>query len=360
MIEIFLVIIFIPILSFLFNPYKRELNRKEIFIFFLLLFGISGLRHVEIANDSIAYASSFMDAKYLNSFWELEGRFEFGFQYLVKFIKFFISDEIYIYFIITSFLIQFSLARFIYKNSKIIWLSIFFLITLRFYFFSVSAIRQGLALVACLLAYEFLKKEKMKYFYLTVMLAFSFHYSSLAFLILPLFTKIKPSGKKIIIFGIISLILFSVMGSFMTVFTSLSDYGKDYFEQGLANDFTARLGAIFISLLSLAMLIFIYRSNYFKKNQNNKLFRVQFWSVYLALIINFMAIKFSILIRFYYYFGIFSIVLLPNVISFIDNKMIRNIIIKFWFLISLIFIMIILYNKPEWYNFYPYKFFWEK
>ena len=124
MIEIFLVIIFIPILSFLFNPYKRELNRKEIFIFFLLLFGISGLRHVEIANDSIAYASSFMDAKYLNSFWELEGRFEFGFQYLVKFIKFFISDEIYIYFIITSFLIQFSLARFIYKNSKIIWLSI--------------------------------------------------------------------------------------------------------------------------------------------------------------------------------------------------------------------------------------------
>lgn len=360
MIEIFLFLIFIPIVSFLINPYKKAFNRNEIVIFFLMLLGISGLRHIDIANDSIAYATSFRDAEYLNSFWELEGRFEFGFQYLVKFIKFFISDEIFIYFIITSFLIQFSLARFIYKNSKIIWLSVFFLITLRFYFFSVSAIRQGLALAVCLIAYEFFKKEKMKYFYLTVMIAFSLHYSALVFSILPLFTKIKPSGKKMLMFGIIAIILFSVMGSFMFFFTSISDYGKDYFDQGLANDVSSRLGAIFISLLSLTMLIFIRKSNYFKQNQHNRLFRVQFWCVYLSLIVNVMAIKFGILMRFYYYFGIFVIVLLPNVISFINNKQIRSIVLKFWFLISLTFIMIILYNRPEWYSFYPYKFFWEK
>ncbi|TYP97349.1 EpsG-like putative glucosyltransferase [Tenacibaculum adriaticum] len=360
MLQIFLSIISIPFFSFLLNTKSKVFNKVEMLFFFLVLFLIAGLRHVDIANDSLAYATSFIDIEYFNSFWDFEGRFEFGFQYLTKFIKFYISDEVYVYFIITSFIIQFFLIDFIFKNSRILWFSVFLLITLRFYFFSVSAIRQGMALGVCMYSYEYLKRGKLNKFFISVLLAFSFHYSALVFLILPVLSKIKPSVKKILFFGGISMIVFSTLGYFIEIFSSVLDYGKDYIDQGLANNFYQRLGAIFIMLLSFIILIFVYKSDYFKKNKNDKVFRIQFWSIYLAFLINVLAIKFSILIRFYYYFGIFSIILLPNVINFMQNKRSKNIALKFWFLISLVFIMIILYNKPEWYNFYPYKFFWEK
>ncbi len=361
MVQILLALLLIPVFSFFikFNNEDKDANLRLSIFFFCLFFLISGLRHVEIANDSFAYASSFKDLVIINSFWSLEGRFEEGFQYLSKFIKIFISDDITIYFILTSLIIQGFFARFIYKNSKIIWLSFFLFVTFRFYFFSVSAMRQGIALVICLYAYEFLKKEKYKYYIFFTLIAISFHYSAFIFLLFPILGKIKPSLRNILLTGVIVIIIFSLLGFIIDLFESISTYGKDYIDQGLSNEYSNRLGAVFIALFSFLMFLFVYKSKYLKTNKDNRIIRYELWGVYVSFLIGILAIQFGILIRFYYYFGVFSIIMIPNVISYYKGREKIKLAILFWSIISLAFIMIILYNKPEWYNFYPYKFFWE-
>lgn len=364
MIQIFSAIVFIPLSSLLFynNISQKNFNkvnfRYAIFVFFML-FIISGLRHVDIGNDSIAYSESFNDLYISNSFWDLDGRFEPGYQYLSKFIKIYVSAETPALFIITSFLIQFFCVWFMYHNSKKLWLSIFLFITLRYFFFSVSAVRQGLALGLCLFAYEYLKRNKIKHFFIYVFLASSFHFSALIFLVFPLFKNLKFTIKKALVIGLIASLVFAVLSQVLTYVVPTISYGGDYLEQGVTDDFTSRLGAILIALFTLVGILFALYFKYHKSESEVGMRRYELWGVFFSFIIGVLAIKFGILMRFTYYFAMFSVILIPNVIASIRDITIKKIVIPFWVIITLVYIMTILYMRPEWYNFYPYKFFWQ-
>jgi multisubunit Na+/H+ antiporter MnhG subunit len=366
MTEIILAILFILFSAFFFyskndKSHFKQKNLGYALLIFLLLFLFAGFRSVLIGNDSISYSIDFKYLDIISPFWSAEGRFEPGYQYFSKFIKIYVSDDTLWLFLISSFLIQFFFVRFMYLNSKILWVSIFLFVTFQYYFFFVSAIRQAMAQIICLIAYDCLKKDKLKSFYTFVLLAFTFHYSALIFIILPLFKNIKFTLKKGLLIGLITAILFVLLAPFLEYAIKMVSYGNDYLEQteGVSDDFS-RIGAIFMALMSFVIVLFTLFFDYHKNTKKNISARYEFWSALLCLIIGVLAIKFGILIRFTYYFGIFSVIMIPNVIATIMNKKTKYLITTFWIVITFFNIFIILYFRPEWFNFYPYKFYWEK
>ena len=365
MIEVVFAILFVPFSALLFysnlskSSYKTR-NYNYAFFVFILLFVISGFRNIEIGNDSLAYNSEFNDLEILGSFWKIEGRLEPGYQYLCKFIKIYLSDKVNVLFIITSLFIQFFFVRFMYLNSKKLWLSVFLFISFQYYFFFVSAIRQAIAQVICLIAYEYLKKDKLKYFFGYILLAFTFHYSSLIFAILPLFRKLKFTFKKVLVSIVIASFLFVVLTPVLQYIVPSISYGTDYLDGGVSDDLSTRLASILLALMSFLIVLFAFKFNYHKNAETNVCVRFELWCSLISLFIGVLAIKFGILIRFTYYFGLFSIVMIPNIISTIQNSKMKNIMTKGWFIITFVNICVILYNRPEWFNFYPYKFYWEK
>lgn len=365
MTEIILAILFIPLSAFFFYSYatKKNLNRKNkkfaifIFIFFFIF---AAFRSIYIGNDSESYSIEYENINTFTPFWLTEGRLEPSYQYLCKFIKIYISKDVLALFIITSLFLQFFFVRFMYLNSKKLWLSIFLFVTFQYYFFFVSAIRQGIAQVFCLLAYNYLRKDKLKYFFAYVLLAFTFHYSALVFIILPLLKNIKFTLKKVFLIGLITVVVFILLNPFLQLILPSISYGTDYLDQteGISDDFS-RLGAVFMALTSFFIVLFAFIFGYHKLADKNLSVKYELWCAIFSLIIGVLAIKFGILIRFTYYFGLISVIMIPNIISTIKNIKTKNLMIGSWLVFTFINIFIILYFRPEWFNFYPYEFFWE-
>jgi hypothetical protein len=358
--DIFLGIVFILIIALcIYN--SRLTNQKKNLYFavfaFVYFFIIAGFRHIDIANDTQAYVTAFLETNIYQGFWNIEGRFEPAYQYLVKFIYLYISKEPIALLIITSLIIQYLNIRFMYTHSNILWLSVFLFITLRYFFFSVSGIRQATAVGLCFLSYSYLLKEKKIHFILITLFAAIFHYSAFIFLILIILKNVEFNRKNILIIGLITCAVVILFGQIFIRLSSVISYGKDYFSQFNNSEFSS-LGTILITLVLLMTVIFVFKTGYLKKHTNSTYARMEMWCLFMALLISFVAIKFTILGRFSYYFAIFSVVIISNSISVLKGKTKVNAIL-FWIFFSMIYIMTIFYLRPEWYNFYPYKFYWQ-
>jgi hypothetical protein len=356
MTEIFLTLILLLVFAgFIYANHNLSIQNKNILfaiIAFIFYFIFAGFRHIDILNDTRAYISHF-----INKEWMVNGRFEPAYQYLNKYIYLYISSHPLSLLIITSFIIQLLNVRFMYKHSHILWLSIFLFVTLRYYFFSVSGIRQGLAVCLCFFAYTNLIKNKNWIFIIMVLFATTFHYSAWIFFVLLVFKHIKFATRNVIIYGLVGVVLFLGFSIFSSWFFSWLEYGSDYFWQAENKDFSS-LGTILLTLVQLLVLYFAIKTQYLQKTNYSKSAQMELWCVFLGILIGIIAIKFGILGRFSYYFAVFSVILIPNIISVLKSYQ-KVISIVFWVLLSLIHIMTILYLRPEWYNFYPYKFYWQ-
>lgn len=367
MLDIFYFLIFYLLISFIWyfdyaqSTQKGKVLKNQSFaiLSFILLFIIAGFRHEDIANDSLAYKILFEEINISKSFFSFEGRLEPGYQFFSQCIKLFISSSHVAMFTVSSFIIQLFCLRFIYKHSNNIWLSIFLFLTLRYYFFTVSAIRQGIALGICLWSYEFLIRNKVKKFYLLILLAITFHYSALIFAILPFIKNIQFTRKKMFLAFLVGVGLFILLSSILAYIVPLISYGNDYLNDGPADDFTNRIGSIIIAIVSFIPLALALIFGYHLLAINSAAKRLELWCILIGFIICLLAIKWAILMRFTYYFVVFSVIILPNIISTIKSSKIKIGIILSCVLISMCYILTILYFRPEWYNFYPYKFFWQ-
>lgn len=355
-----IILVMIVYLSISFSVYnnKRIVNKNYVFtiISFLFLFIFSGFRHYEILNDSYAYKVIFDNILPFNFSDIFTGRIEPLFQLINKLVKSYISNDYVVLFVITSAVIQLLVLNFIFKNSSKVWFSVYLFFSFRFYFFSVSAIRQGMALGLTLLAYNYLKKNKKKYFIFLVLIASLIHYSALLFYSILIFKDLKFEKIKVLFMSILTLIIFYFIGPLLSVYSEYSSYGLHYLDNGIRDDISDRIGAVLIFLVTLSSLLF---SLYFKKKKL-RIFDLELWLLYFGTLITFVAIKFPILMRFTYYFSIFSIILIPNVISYLKYSSQRRYLIHFWIITTTVYILTILYLRPEWYNFYPYKFFWNE
>lgn len=135
--------------------------------------------------------------------------FELGFKLLIKLCLLF-SKDVQLMFIITSLIVNVLIIWAIIKNSKNVYLSLVVYFCGGFFFLSMNAIRQFIAMSLVLYSYKYIfEKKNIIFFVLSVLLAFFIHSSSLIMIILVAMDKRKllkpwltiPISIIILIFG---------------------------------------------------------------------------------------------------------------------------------------------------------------
>lgn len=115
------------------------------------------------------------------------------------------------YLFITYLFLHSVVLSFIYRYSKLPWMSVFFYITLQFFAYSMNLFRQSIALSFFLLAYPFLVQRKIKPFFLLILVGGLFHNS--LFFMLPLYFLLPQKNTKKTFLGYFVLFLFLYVSS---------------------------------------------------------------------------------------------------------------------------------------------------
>src|SRR5690606_16453571 len=131
---------------------------------------------------------------------------EFGHMLFRKVISIFTENPQW-YFAISATFIIFSIFVFIYKYSPNIYLSVLLFVTIGGYFTSHNITRQYIAIAICLYGFSYIiKRNPIKYF-LVVLVAISFHTSSIIMMPLYLLAKIPITRKLIFLYLVGSIAL---------------------------------------------------------------------------------------------------------------------------------------------------------
>lgn len=351
---IYFVLIFLISLIYIFS--KRYKNGDKVFLFisFLLLTFVSGLRNRCIGVDTNMYVYFFEHLNTIGFNDLMNLRYEYGFSLFSKIISL-LTDNYHIYLLIVSSIINASVLNFISKNSKNKGLSVILFILCNFYFSYMNIMRQALALSIILFSFEALKKKKKLLFAFLILLASQFHFSAIICLIFIFLNKIKLTKKHLPIILLTSIIFFIYGNLIFNYFCSLSPRLASYIGTDYSNN--NYFGALFESMIIFSQYIFgliVTKKNNYIKKENNDMFIAG--GIVVATIISVLTMKATIFNRILHYFSIITIVWTPNSIENIVNKKNKTYITVIIILAFLLYFTMIEIYRPEWYGVVPYKF----
>ena len=339
-------------LGFILKAKKSDKNKKIFLVVsFIVLTLISGLRTKEVGIDTNQYYTAYKRISNVYSVSDLlEERYEIGFSLLCFGLSRISSDPQLLIFI-SSLFINFCVLRFIYKNSEDVTYSIFLYITLNFFFSYMNIMRQAIAVAFVLLALENLKQKRYVKYFLGVGIATCFHSSAILavlYFILDRFEYKKKYNKFLIpIFVIVFVLGRNILVLLGNISPKVFEYiGSDY-------DVSNYFGTLLIALISF--LILYFGNDILKNKPEQKEHEYNFLQKMLVMnvILGVLGMRVNIFTRFAPYFSIFQIVWLPNIFAIMKKnasqyKMIFSIVfILYW--------LIIMTYRPEWYGAVPYK-----
>lgn len=296
---------------------KRNVDWFIYIIAFVLVLQ-SALRHVGVGPDTYAYYLNFEEVKYMS--WRDvfdnfrvvyvlgEGK-DAGYPLLVRCFQVLCkSYRIYLFFIAIFFFFSLSsvLRRYLYTYDDVL-VSVFVYLMLFYSFFSITGIRQTLAVGSSMLAFLSLQDKKwIKYIFLTLV-AILIHKSAAILLIFPILIQFKA---KTIALGSIALFPVSVIyrSQLIATFREIAEY--DVYETATP----IKLMMLFF-LLSIWIYYNLYKNN-FSKNELDivKLFAITFsWIPLLGWD--------SLFMREILYFSIYFVILIPVCVKKQSNRM---------------------------------------
>lgn len=347
---------------------KKGKSKFKILLSGMILFLLMGLKGASVGNDTNNYILFFNRMKEVSTLLDPNSRFEIGYQLYSKIIGLFCGYQAL--FIITALICIACVLYGIIKSSKNWQYSLFLFVGLRFYYFFLSGLRQSIAVSIIIVAYTFLKQKKTKTYILLVLLASTFHFSALIFLLAVPLSKMNFTYKNVFKILVITLIIYIF---FMPILTMLLNYMPNYYSGYLVTEAASanNLANYIEMLIPIFVLIFIWFTGCFKESNSNNVqgereniekvnnIDLQLFFLLISSALSFIATKASILDRMVQYYWIFSIITITNAIFSITDSKKRAI----WFLI--ISFIVILYNitililRPEWTQIIPYQFFWQ-
>lgn len=368
------------LISFFFYPlctiYRRRKNNisvdcavgnEQIKAYFVIVAAVMiiviGLRENHIGTDTISYYNTYRsmanrEFSYLfEQSLDEEGR-EKGFvfiQILFNKLKISFTGFNIIYAIFNIWVI----TLFIYKKSTIPWLSYFLYIAFGMFVLDLTMMRQTTAMSIVILAVLYDKNENIYDFikFAVIVYAASLIHSS-AIICIPIWFVFKiPYNKKTLIGALCIIALTYIMKSFMVNIVSQ-----------IANDISNKYenAALLMSegnagMRQYAMILVTILMGAYLKKFINEPFNLKLHYMLIIMLIVFPAVQGGgAFMRVYYYFYVFMIVYVPNMINSIDRKKDRLIYIITMGLYIVVgtsmYVSSILGNS---YNMVPYKFFWQ-
>lgn len=297
---------------------KGKLTKKMYFVIITCLLSIlSGMRGYDVGWDTRNYVFLFSRIQGFPFNNILLGDFgiEKGYVILEYIISIFTTNPT-ILFLIISFFYMISVGKFIYKNSEEPVMSYILFIALGFFTFSMTALRQTVAIGIILFSYEFIRNRKFMPYLLTVLLASTFHYSALVFLP-AYFIAYKKFTKPYIFFTVLTIPTVYIFRDIaFGIVNRISRYEYSTIETQ---------GPITLLLLMITVFIggIIQIKQVLRKDEGNIFFyNMTFISIILAI----MAFIHPVALRAGYYYSIFSIVFIPKIVLSFSNKFLKTIV----------------------------------
>lgn len=288
-------------------------------------------------------------------------RYELGYLYFNQIIGDF-SHNPQILFIVYSVIFYLSLGRFLWKYSPMPWLSILIFFSYTLFGFSMSALRQSLAISILFIGFDFALNKKYILFIVTIIGASLFHSSAIFFALCPFILKLKPTKRTVSLFIVSTLVISLLFGNLLeTIFSYMPYYGHyqggAYFEGGVR----------FASILQLLLAVFFLYIGYVSYNKipidntsSEKKFLGHLIVIQMVVVsLSILCLKVNILDRIVLYYSAFVLLLIPNAISLMPYGK-RKTWGRFVLLAIFLYTLVILMLRPEWNSVFPYKFCWDE
>lgn len=313
---------------------KRYTNRKTRMLYCaycgLLLFIVSAFRDFSVGTDTQSYITKYYlgaegtSISYLLSSLNLSsvrGIIEF-FQQETGFKIFnVILNDIGVsergFIIIISIFFTYVFTRFIYKFSSNVGLSFFIHITFGVFAMSLSGIRQVIAICLVLLAFEHMKKHHIIRFLFLVGIASSVHYSAIIMFALPLLLFINPkktiSKKHVLILPAVLIVIWLIFRE--QLYVLIEEYAiKKYVLIGYLDSVDYNVNVLVYlfaaGLCGICILFILLRKKPVTGDDMT-------WLVLIVLfaLLTFMSSYAYMISRLTYYFIVFFIPFLPNILA---------------------------------------------
>lgn len=357
----------ILLLSLVFHPESSDKGKRWfVFLSFILLTFVSGMRGFSVGVDTHSYVSYFLRA---GNYTLTNTRFEAGFVIYLKILRFFTNEPGVLLFI-SSIICVGSVCYFIYKFSKKPAVSLLLYIMLGQYFSQMNIMRQALAVSFSMFAFALVLNESVEKKYkipriiasvVLLIIAQSFHNMAIV-LFVPWIILIRKSGKEneykhTIQHTVLITILIAVATFFgYTLFLQLSSlvfsrYTDFYYssEWGQANYF----GSLFNALISVAFMLVgavALRGRILTKMQRFAAIMLGFNVIFIVL-----SMRMEVWGRVASSFGVYTaLIWVPEFLDVIENR--NNLIIVEGTVMagSFLYMMVILIYRPEWWGVVPY------
>lgn len=301
---------------------------------------LTAFRSANIGNDTQTYIRAFKNV--VQNGINTHTFFEKGYIYFTYLISKFTSDP-HLYLIVHASICYLGFAIYIFNKSKNVIVST----TLVFcfcYSLYTNILRQGLAMLICLFAFEVLKKGNKALYIFLVLIASTLHTSALVCLLLLLCNYFPDSPTAIIVSAIIAIVI-SFSGAIIYLLVNHNIVYSSFAESKYAG--TGYLGVTF-AVIRAALFIGIHRYALGTKQ------KIEYGELYLLLILSCLGFSINIFTRLSQYFVLPLITEIPNL--FYSKKLEKNkgLLIIICIVLLLYFIIVCLY-RPQWNNLYPYK-----
>lgn len=357
---IFYYFIIVMLILFSIGRIGKVKNNTVLLFVMLCLWLLATIRSLDIGNDTKSYYELFNSiASGVNiQFWS--SRYEIGYLLLNKLISR-MTDNFWVFLSIVNAIIYFAYFLFFKNYSVNSIMSVFMFFTFGTWGQTVNILRLQLAIAMAI--YAFICKDKKKYILMIVLLllAFGFHRISLVFLLF-LFVPQKISKKFYLVTIALTVVGISILPTLMQFVARYIPYFSAYISSSTYVFGEAKLATILsivMRVLLLSVVWYFYLSqakeNSWLTEAEEKILSYQFNMVFVSTLFMVLSLNFNLLDRCSYYYWTFAYVLVPNVLSRIDNYGNKHILRAFILLLGVAYFLIIIIYRPEWNHIFPYS-----
>lgn len=285
------------------------------------------------------------------------------FYILVKVISI-ISSKFQLVLVVYAIFVVVTILGFLKKESKSLLISVIAFFALNFWGTAFSGLRHIVSLMVTIYAYKYFKENNLKKFLIYIFIASCFHISAICFGIVYIFKWLKLKEKRsffvflniilIFVFFLMKLGINDILLNIFSFFVEFFNFTR--FEMYAKLGYSSLNNVLFmINYLIFIIANIIYFSvkitDFEKKNRFEELIWLQFLGTFFSCLTSFLG-EFNRIAMFY---TIYSIILIPECISYI-KKGGAKILIEFMVGMMLLcyFLFFGIYN----YNLVPFEFFW--
>ncbi|MGD9678797.1 MAG: EpsG family protein [Vulcanibacillus sp.] len=293
----------------------RSQSSRYIYIFFIFLFlmAYAVIREIDFTSDTLAYSRNFI--KYGTMSWNnlLQNSINITIKdplfWIFTKLIYSLGFSVKAWFFIISAIFSVLFSATIVKYSKDIALSFILLIALDYYYFSLTGLRQAIALAIIFYSWRYIESNQNIKFIVFVLIASMFHISALIALIILFLKNKKFKIQKLVLIPIIIIVMYFITPLIVVV---LNQFLPTNYQFYINSRITLNLSGFFIQLVIL-IFAYLFSSDILKKDKsNNILFNILYIGLFLQLLATFLFAEFF---RISYYFSVFALILVPNVIA---------------------------------------------